>query len=157
MKGLECSERVRKHLTDLGIAFGVSEHTEAFTAQEMAAAEHAPGRRVAKAVMLMVDGSLAMAVLSAPDHVSLAKAKGALGSQDLRLATEAEFGAAFPDCELGAAPPFGNLYGVPTYIDSALFAADLVVLASGNHSHSIRMALPDYVKAAGAVRADLAV
>jgi Ala-tRNA(Pro) deacylase len=156
MKGLECAERARKHLADLGIAFQVSEHREAFTAQEMAAAEHAPGRKVAKAVMLLVDGNLVMAVLSAPDHVSLVKARTALRAQDVRLATEAEFGAAFPDCELGAAPPFGHLYGIATYVDTALFTSDQVVLASGNHSHSIKMALTDYVKAAGAIKVDLA-
>ncbi len=156
MKGLECAERARQHLTALGISFQITEHRQAFTAQEMAAAEHTRGRRVAKAVMLLVDGRLVMAVLSAPDHVSLTKAKTVLGSQDVRLATEAEFGATFPDCELGAAPPFGNLYGVQTYVDSNLLQADSVVLASGNHSHSLRMSLPDFVRAAEAIPADLA-
>jgi hypothetical protein len=100
---LKCAEKVRRHLVEHGIAYEVTEHREAFTAQEMAAALHEPGSRVAKAVMLMADGELVMAVLAAPDHVSLKAARAALGRRDVRLATEDVCGVAFPDCDLGAA------------------------------------------------------
>jgi len=153
---LKCAEKVRRHLVEHGIAYEVTEHREAFTAQEMAAALHEPGARVAKAVMLMADGELVMAVLAAPDHVSLKAARAALGRRDVRLATEDEFGVAFPDCDLGAAPPFGALYGVPTYLDRRLLTADSLVFAAGSHRHSMRLSLAAYRAAARPTEADLA-
>jgi len=156
MTELKCAERVRRHLAAEGIAFEVTEHREAFTAQEMAAAAHVPGARVAKAVMLMADGGLVMAVLAAPDHLSMTKARAALGAKAVRLATEAEFAAAFPDCELGAAPPFGAVYGIPTYLDERLLGAESIVFAAGSHRHSIRLALAAYLQGARPSQADLA-
>lgn len=156
MSELKCAETVRRHLLERGIAYEVTEHRETFTAQEMAAALHEPGARVAKVVMLMADGRLVMAVLAAPDHVSLNRARAALGAKEARLATEDEFGAAFPDCDLGAAPPFGGLYGVPVYLDRRLLDADSLVFAAGSHRHSMRLGLAAYREAARPVEADLA-
>lgn len=156
MTELICAERVRRHLMESGIAYELTEHREAFTAQEMAAALHEPGARVAKVVMLVADGRLVMAVLAAPDHVGLTRAREALGVGELRLATEAEFGSVFPDCDLGAAPPFGALYGVPTYLDRGLLAAESIVFAAGSHRHSLRMRLAAYREAAAPTEADLA-
>jgi Ala-tRNA(Pro) deacylase len=152
----KCAEKVRAYLLEHAIAYEITEHREAFTAQETAAALHEPGAHVAKAVMLMADGELVMAVLAAPDHVSLSRARAALGRKDVRLATEEEFGAVFPDCDLGAAPPFGGVYGVPTYVDRRLLAADTLLFAAGSHRHSMRLALADYLQAARPVEADLA-
>jgi len=156
MSELKCAEKVRRHLTERGIAYEVTEHREAFTAQEKAAALREPGARVAKVVMLMADGELVMAVIAAPDHVSLSAARVALGRRDVRLATEDEFGAVFADCELGAAPPFGILYGVPTYLDRRLLAADTLVFAAGSHRHSMHLSLASYREAARPTEADLA-
>jgi len=156
MTELKCAERVRRHLMESGIAYELTEHREAFTAQEMAAALHVPGSLVAKAVMLMVDGKLAMAVLAAPDHVGLTRAREALSAGEVRLATEAEFASAFPDCQLGAAPPFGGLYGIPTYLDRGLLDAESIVFAAGTHRHSLRMSLADYREAAHPIEADMA-
>jgi Ala-tRNA(Pro) deacylase len=156
MAELKCAEQVRRYLAEQGIAYEVSEHRETFTAQEMAAAAHVPGARVAKVVMLMADGKLAMAVLAAPDHVSLTKARSALGAKEVRLATEAQFGAAFPDCDLGAAPPFGVVYGMPTYLDQRLLGADVIVFAAGSHRHSMHMTLAVYRQAAQPTTGDLA-
>lgn len=156
MTELKCAEKVRAYLLEHGIAYEITEHREAFTAQETAAALHEPGSHVAKAVMLMADGELVMAVLAAPDHVSLSRAQAALGSKEVRLATEEEFGAVFADCDLGAAPPFGGVYGVPTYIDKRLLAAENLVFAAGSHRHSMRLALADYLQAAHPTEADLA-
>ena len=156
MTELKCAERVRRHLMESGISYELTEHREAFTAQEMAAALHVPGATVAKAVMLMVDGRLAMAVLAAPDHVGLTRARTALGAGEVRLATELEFAPTFPDCQLGAAPPFGGLYGVPTYLDRGLLAAESIVFAAGTHRHSMRLGLGDDREAARPIEADLA-
>ncbi|MFH1330975.1 MAG: YbaK/EbsC family protein [Actinomycetota bacterium] len=155
MTELKCAERVRRHLTERGVSYELTEHREAFTAQEMAAALHVPGARVAKAVMLMVDGRLAMAVLAAPDYVGLTRAREALGAGEVRLATEAEFAPVFPDCDLGAAPPFGALYGVPTYLDRGLLGAESIVFAAGSHRHSMRMGLAAYCETAEPTKADL--
>jgi len=156
MTELKCAERVRRHLTERGIAFELTEHREAFTAQEMAGALHVPGARVAKAVMLLADTGLVMAVLAAPDRVDLARAREALGGGEVRLATEAEFAAAFPDCQLGAAPPFGGLYGVPTYLDRGLLGTQDIVFAAGSHRHSMRLSLAAYRAAAQPIEAHLA-
>ena len=156
MTELECAEKVRRHLAERGIPYAVTEHRESFTAQETAAALHEPGSRVAKVVMLMADGRPVMAVLAAPDHVGLTRAQGALGAGEVRLATEGEFGSLFPDCELGAAPPFGHLYGVPTYLDRRLLGAESIVFAAGSHRHSMRMSLADYRRGAQPAEADLA-
>ena len=152
----KCAERVRSHLLEHGIAYEITEHREAFTAQETAAVLHEPGAGVAKAVMLMADGELVMAVLAAPDHVSLSRARAVLGSKEVRLATEEEFGKAFPDCDLGAAPPFGGLYDMPTYLDRRLLDVDTLVFAAGSHRHSMRLALADYLRAVRPTEADLA-
>ena len=156
MTEFKCPERVRNYLNERAVTFEITEHRETYTAQEMAAASHIPGARVAKVVMLMAGGKLAMAVLAAPDHVSLGRAREATGGKDVRLATEAEFGAAFPDCDLGAAPPFGGLYDLPTYLDRRLLNADYLVFAAGSHRHSMRMGLSDYLAAARPIEADLA-
>ena len=156
MSELKCAEKVRRHLMEHGIAYEVTEHREAFTAQEVAAALHEPGARVAKVVMLLADGRLVMAVLAAPDHVSLSRARAAIGGKEVRLANEEEFGAAFPDCDLGAAPPFGGLYGMPVYLAHGLLAADTLVFPAGSHRHSMRLTLAAYREAAHPTDADLA-
>jgi Ala-tRNA(Pro) deacylase len=156
MSELNCAEKVRSHLLEHGIAYEITEHREVFTAQETAAALHEPGAQVAKAVMLMADGQLVMAVIAAPDHVSLSRARAALGGREVRLATEDEFGKAFSDCDLGAAPPFGSLYGVATYLDRRLLEADTLVFNAGSHRHSMRLSLADYLRAAHPTEADLA-
>jgi len=156
MTELKCAERVRRHLMERGIAYELTEHRESFTAQETAAALHEPGARVAKVVMLMADGRPTMAVLAAPDHVALTRAREVLGAAEVRLATEAEFGSLFPDCDLGAAPPFGGLDGWPTYLDRRLLAAESIVFPAGSHRHAMRLSLADYRRAAEPTEADLA-
>ena len=147
MTEMHCAERVRKHLMTLGIPYELTDHPPTYTAQELAAAEHVPGRAVAKAVILVADDELVMAVLAAPDHISLGKAGTALGSTRVRLATEGEFDPAFEDCEVGALPPFGSLYGVPTVIDSGLMAAETIVFAAGSHTQTMHLAMDDYLSA----------
>jgi Ala-tRNA(Pro) deacylase len=157
MSELKCAEKARRHLMEHGITYEIIDHREAFTAQEKAAALHEPGARVAKVVVLMADEGLVVVVLAAPDHVSLRAARAALGCREVRLATEDEFGAVFPDCDLGAVPPFGALYGLPTYLDRRLLAADSLVFAAGSHRHSMRLTLAAYRQAARPIEADLVV
>ncbi|MFZ0493313.1 MAG: YbaK/EbsC family protein [Acidimicrobiia bacterium] len=145
--------RVRAHLEENGVAFEVEPHRPAYTAQEIAAVEHVPGSAFAKAVILMADGSPLMAVVSADRHVSIANVSAAVGS-GVRLAAEAEFAPLCPDCERGAEPPFGNLYGMPVYLDEAFTAREMVFNA-GNHEETIRMSTTDYVDLVAPIRAEL--
>ncbi|HDL50137.1 MAG TPA: YbaK/EbsC family protein [Actinobacteria bacterium] len=153
MSMTKVAARVRDFLTNNGVAFDVERHRPAYTAQEIAAVEHIPGDEFAKAVILMAGTSPIMAVLSANRHVRLSKVAAAAGAE-VRLATEAEFAPLCPDCERGAEPPFGNLYNMSVYLDTA-FTADEMVFNAGNHVETIRMATKDYVALVKPIRAEL--
>ena len=139
------------------VAYEVLEHPTAFTAQQMAAAEHEPGRFVAKAVIVKADDKPVMCVVAAPRKVDLVKVQKHLRAKSAVLAEEKELGALFPDCELGAEPAIGKLYGVRTLMDQALESADHVVFPAGSHEKAIRMAMADYRRVAEAEPADLSV
>ena len=139
-------DRLESFLRDNRVPFQVHHHPEAFTAQEVAAAEHVPGRELAKVVLVAGGDQLAMAVVSAPQQVDLNKAAGALGVGDARLATEEEFSAQFPDCDTGAMPPMGNgtLYDLPVYVDGSLQRQDTIVFNACTHTDAIHMSYPDF-------------
>ncbi|MGH2655548.1 MAG: aminoacyl-tRNA deacylase [Actinomycetota bacterium] len=141
---MDCRERLRSYLWENGVAYEEHEHPKAFTAQEVAAAEHVPGRMLAKPVMVLADGRLVMLVVEAPDRVDLDRAQEALGAADVRLAQEPEFAAAFPDCEPGAMPPFGNLYDVPVYVDRAVTGNDQIVFQAGTHTRTMSVRYADF-------------
>jgi Ala-tRNA(Pro) deacylase len=149
------AERVRARLDELGIRYELVDHPLAYTAQEIAAVEHVAGESFAKPTLLIADGSLVMAVLPAPLRVDFEKARRALGAEDLRLAKEADFSSAFPDSEVGAEPPFGDLYGLPVYVDERL-TASRIVFNAGSHRQTMTMALRDFLDAVQPIRADLA-
>ena len=153
MSMTKVATRVRDYLTGNGVSFDVEKHRPAYTAQEIAAVMHISGDSFAKAVILMSDGSPIRAVLSANRHVALAKVEAAIGA-GVRLATEAEFAPLCPDCERGAEPPFGNLYGMPVYLDAG-FDADQMVFNAGNHVETITMSTEDYVTLVKPIRAEL--
>ena len=138
------SKRLEAYLRDNKVPFEVTHHPLAYTAQEIAAAEHVPGKKLAKVVMVIADGKLAMLTLPAPAHVSIDKAIALLGASQVRLAREEEFAEAFPDCEVGAMPPFGNLYDVPVYVDKALTEDDEIVFQAGTHTDTIVMGYKDF-------------
>ena len=149
------AQRVRRFLLEHGIPFTTDTHPVAFTAKETARVEHVPTHQVAKAVMLKADDRLLMAVLPGHRHVDLAKAATALGATTCQLATEGEFSHLFPDCERGAEPPFGALYGVATVIDSQLRGTGMT-FSGGSHTTSISMALSDFFSLTNARVLDLA-
>ncbi|HLB73562.1 MAG TPA: YbaK/EbsC family protein [Sedimentisphaerales bacterium] len=136
--------RVVDFLKKSGVNYEVSEHDEAFTAQQMAAVEHEPGRYVAKPVIVKADGEYLMCVLPAPCKIDLRTLKGQMGAKSVELADENEIGSIFEDCELGAEPPFGNLYDLTTIIDKALEADDHITFQAGTHKKAIRMSMADY-------------
>jgi Ala-tRNA(Pro) deacylase len=138
--------RVIEFLDKSGVKYEVSEHPAAFTAQQMAAVEHEPGRYVAKPVIVKADGKPVVCVLAACSKIDLGALKNQLGAKSVELAEEKEIGAMFPDCDLGAEPPFGNLYDLPTIMDKALENDDHIRFQSGTHEKSIRMSMDDYIK-----------
>lgn len=137
---------VIEFLDKSGVKYEVTEHQPAFSAQTMAAAEHEPGRFVAKPVIVKSDGKYVMCVLAACYKIDLRALKGQLGAKSVRLAEEKEMGKMFPDCELGAEPPFGNLYELPTIMDKAMEKDDHIVFQAGTHEKAIRMGMADYRK-----------
>lgn len=121
-------------------------HSTAYTAQEAAAQSHVSGKEFAKAVLFKQNGKLIMAVLPASYHVNMDKLKIETGSMELRLAYEQEFIDKFPDCEPGAMPPFGNLYGLSIYADKSLSENDDIAFNACNHKEIIRMSYKDWEK-----------
>jgi len=136
--------KVRAFLDEHHIKYVVISHSKAYTAQGIAAVAHIPGQELAKSVIVKLDGALAMAVLPASYQVDLLALKKVTGVQDATLATEHEFKQHFPDCETGAMPPFGNLYGIPVYVDQALTRDTEIAFNAGSHLELIRMACADF-------------
>jgi Ala-tRNA(Pro) deacylase len=143
---MACKDRLEAFLREHQVPFQAQHHPLAYTAQEVAASEHVPGRLVAKVVVVLADGRPALLVLPATHRVDLARAAAGLGAREVRLAPEAEFAAAFPDCEVGAMPPFGNLYGVPVYVEAALAADEEIVCAAGTHTDTVRLRYADFAR-----------
>ncbi|MDR3478826.1 MAG: YbaK/EbsC family protein [Gammaproteobacteria bacterium] len=119
-------------------------HSPAFTAQEVAASAHVSGKLIAKIVMIKIGDKLAMVVLPAHDHVNFAELKAVTGQQNVDLASETAFKAQFPECEVGAMPPFGNLYNMPVYVSSKLSALDQIIFNAGTHSELMKIAYQDF-------------
>ena len=136
--------KLREFLDQNGVHYEVASHRQAFTAQEVAAAQHVPGKEVAKVVMLRSGTQFLMAVLPAPYRVDLDRARAATGKADVTLATEPEFKGLFPQCEPGAEPPFGNLYGLPVYVDQTLTRDEEIVFNAGTHTQTIKMKYADF-------------
>ncbi len=135
---------VTKYLEESDVLYEVSEHKPAFSAQVMAAVEHEPGRYVAKPVIVKVEGEFIMCVLSACAKLDLSALKSQLGAASVELANEKEMSNLFGDCELGAEPPFGNLYGIATVMDKTLEDDDHILFQAGSHEKAIRMEMEDY-------------
>jgi len=138
--------RVTEFLNDLSINYDVMNHKPAFTAQQMAALEHEPGKYVAKPVIIKADGEFIMCVLAACYKIDLGALKNQLGASKVELADENEIAKIFEDCDLGAEPPFGNLYDLPVIMDKALENDDHILFQAGTHEQAIRMNMDDYRK-----------
>ncbi len=137
-------ERLRVFLDQNHAEYTHTVHPLAYTAREVASAEHLPAREVAKVVVLFADQGHHMAVVPAARLVDFQEVRLALGFTHARLATEEEIGRLFPDCELGAMPPFGNLYNVPVYLDSALAGEPVIAFNAGTHRDVVHMRTEDF-------------
>jgi Ala-tRNA(Pro) deacylase len=143
---MECKARLEEYLRDNAVPFQVQHHARVFTAQEVAASEHIPGKQLAKVVMAVADGKPVMLALPASYRVDQTRAAEALGVTELRLAEEREFAAAFPDCEIGAMPLFGNLYGVDVYVDQTLADDETIVMRAGTHTDTLSLRYTDFAR-----------
>jgi Ala-tRNA(Pro) deacylase len=139
-------QKLREFLDGNQVKYVTISHSVAYTAQEIAASAHIRGKELAKTVMVMLDGELAMAVLPASYQLDLEKLKEVAGAASVRLATEAEFKDRFPGCETGAMPPFGNLYGMKVFADETLSEDEEIAFNAGTHSELVRLAWADYAR-----------
>jgi Ala-tRNA(Pro) deacylase len=137
-------KRLKDYLDREKAPFEVLTHRETFTAPELAQALHVPGKELAKVVMVKADERFVMAVLSANWKVDLKKLKEIFRTSHVRLATEAEFRGLFPDCELGAMPPFGNLYGLGVYVDQSLTTDEQIVFQAGTRHEAVKLRYQDF-------------
>lgn len=135
---------LKRHLEDKRVPFEVMTHRVAFTAQEVAAAQHIPGRDFAKVVIAKTGDRFVMAVLPALHRLDLLKLAAVVPERPARLASEPEFAALFPQCEPGAMPPFGNLFGLDVYVDESLTREERIVFQAGTHTDTVRMRYSDF-------------
>ena len=135
---------VKEYLDQNDIKYVSIKHSRAFTAQEIAASAHIHGKKVAKTVVIKVDGKLAFAVLPATYKVDFDLLKGALGTDDVRLSNEQEFKDKCPGCEVGAMPPMGNLFNIDTYVAASLVEDEQIAFNAGTHTELIKMNYTDY-------------
>ncbi len=136
--------RLREYLDNEKVPYEVLPHGEAYTAPDLAHALHVPGRELAKVVMLKVTERYVMTVLPANWKVDVKRLQDVFQTHHVRLATEEEFKALFPDCEVGAMPPFGNLYGLAVYVDQSLAADENIVFPAGTHQDAVKLRYRDF-------------
>ena len=141
-----CEARLREYLDQQGVDYEMLHHREDFRAMATAVDTHTPPEEFAKTVFVWIDGKPAMAVLPADKQVALSKLRKALNAEEVRVATERDIRELCPDCELGAAPPFGNLYDLPVYASRSLAEDEEITFNGGSHTNAFRLAWRDYDK-----------
>lgn len=138
------ARKLKEFLDGNRVKYVVLTHSPAYTAQEIASSAHISGKLIAKTVIVELDGRLSMAVLPANRKVDLNELREMTGAERLRLATEEEFNQLFPDCEPGAMPPFGNLYGMEVFVAGTLAEDEQIAFNAGSHTELIQMAYADF-------------
>lgn len=136
--------KLRKFLDSHRIMYVLIIHSPAYTAQQIAASAHIPGKELAKTVMIKTDGKIAMAVLPASSKVDFDLLQKTAGVDKVELADEGEFKGLFPECETGAMPPFGNLYEMEVFVAEVLTEDEEIVFNAGSHTELIRLAYKDF-------------
>ncbi len=137
-------KRLKDYLDENKVKYVKITHSRAYTAQEIAASVHIPGKELAKTVIVKVNDGFGMAVLPASRKIDFDRLKTVIGSKDIRLAEEGEFKGLFPDCEIGAMPPFGNLYKLPVFVATALAEDKEIAFNAGTHTDVIKISYSDF-------------
>ncbi len=139
-------KKIKQLLDEHKVKYVVISHSPAYTAQEVAALAHIPGKVMAKTVMIKIDNALAMLVLPASYRVNFEMLKENTGAKNVELASEEEFKYSFPDCEIGAMPPFGNLYGMQVLVSESLTDDEDIAFNAGSHRELVKMKYKDFEK-----------
>ena len=140
------STKLKKFLDEHNVPYITISHSQAFTAQQVAASAHIPGKEMVKTVVIKINGKMALAVLPASYHVDFHLLKEITGEDKVRLASETEFKDMFPDCEVGAMPPFGNLYNLDVFAAKVLTEDEEIAFNAGTHTEIIQMTYRDFEK-----------
>lgn len=151
------AKRLKGFLEENKASYEVLTHPEVYTAQEVAASLHVPGKELAKVVVVKVGGRFILTVIPASYKLDLKKLKGVFGGEKAELATEAEFKDLFPDCEPGSMSPFGNLYNLETYVDKTLTEDEEIVFQAGTHMDTIKVRYKDFERLAKPKISDFAI
>ena len=137
-------KKLKDFLDSNNIKYVIIKHSLAYTAQEVASSSHIPGRELAKTVIVKIDGDMAMAVLPASSAVDFNLLKKNIGANTIELASEQEFQNTFQECETGAMPPFGNLYGMEVFVEESMAGDEEIAFNAGSHTELIRLAYRDF-------------
>ncbi len=137
-------KQLEEYLHQKDVNYSTINHARAYCAQEIAACTHIPGSELAKTVMVKIDGKMAMAVLPAPSKIDFNLLKKMAGAQRVELAAEMEFKDLFPGCDIGAMPPFGNLYGMEVFVADNLAQEKQIAFNDGSHTELVRMDYQDF-------------
>ncbi len=137
-------KKLKAFLDENNVKYVTIKHSSAYTAQEIAASAHVAGKEFAKTVIIKIDGKMVMAVLPASYQLNFKLLHEIFGTQQVTLATEAEFKYAFPDCEVGAMPPFGNLYDMEVFVAESLAEDENIAFNAGNHTEMIKLSYADF-------------
>ena len=138
------AKKLREFLNSQNIPYMSISHAVAYTAKEIAALTHISNKELAKTVIVKIDSTLAMAVLPASYDIDFSSLRSATGARTVTLAKESEFKDRFPECEIGAMPPFGNLYGMTVYVDESLTKDEEIAFNAGSHYESLQMSYADF-------------
>jgi len=150
-------KKLKEYLEKNQVSYEVGYHARVYTAQEVAASQHVPGKEMAKVVMVKANEKVIMLVLPASYQVDMRKLKGVLNSKKVGLIKEEDFQELFPDCEIGAMPPFGNLYNLEVWVDQILTQDDFIVFRAGSHVETLRIKYNDYARLVNPKVADFSV
>ncbi|MCL5096227.1 MAG: YbaK/EbsC family protein [Candidatus Omnitrophica bacterium] len=141
-------KKLKEFLDSQHIKYVSIQHSPAYTAQEVAQSTHIPGHSLAKTVVIKIGGKMALAVLPANQKIMLVDLRRVLQSDEIGFAAEEEFKSRFPDCEIGAMPPFGNLYGMEVYVARSLTSEEEISFNAGTHTEVIKVAYGDFERLA---------
>jgi Ala-tRNA(Pro) deacylase len=140
------SRKLKEYLDSQAVKYVKITHSPACTAQEIAQSAHIHGKELAKTIIVFIDGKMAMAVLPATCSIDFDYFRKEIGAKKIELASEEQFKDIFPDCEIGAMPPFGNLYGMEVYVDRHLTADKEIAFNAGSHWELVRMSYQDFAR-----------
>ncbi len=138
------AQKLKEFLDGRNVEYITISHSPAYTAQRIAELTHIPGKELAKTVIVKLDGEFAMAVLPASHRVDLDYLKRGVKAENVEVASEAEFKDLFPDCEVGAMPPFGNLYDMDVYVAEKLSEDKEIAFNSGSHTELVKLSYQDF-------------